>query len=276
MQTMRRFFDFYLDASVHVALAVVALYGQTLLTFNITANPKVSVFLFCATIVCYNFMKYGVEAEKYVLVSNAYHRIIQAFSFLAFLGCLYFFWYLDLRLWICILILTLVSALYAIPFLPGFKNLRSLGGMKVFLVAFVWVGLTLVVPFVEAQLPIHGGFYAAAAMRFLLVVVLILPFEIRDLGVDDSSLRTLPQQFGVGRTKLLGYGLVTTMVFIFILTAPSFNEALHFSMLCVFLLLGLYFSSERNTKYYAGFWIESIPIAWWLLGLVMLRYQLPF
>ena len=37
-----------------------------------------------------------------------------------------------------------------------------------------------------------------------MVFVLTLPFEIRDLQYDDSTLETLPQRVGVKKTKIIG------------------------------------------------------------------------
>jgi len=77
MKLLLRFFNFYLDASIHVALAVFSLVYVTTITLNISINSHLIYFIFFGTIVCYNFIKYGVEADKYFLVANPYHKNIQ-------------------------------------------------------------------------------------------------------------------------------------------------------------------------------------------------------
>ena len=152
MRLFKRVFDFYLDASIHVAFSVLCLYLTTLELFETSTNCYLAGFMFFGTIVCYNFINYGVEADKYVIVSNPYHRVIQVFSFLCFVVAVYAFLRLEDSLWTSIFLLTGLSALYAVPFLGKNKNLRSLGGLKVYLVALVWAGCTVYLPIKDAKL----------------------------------------------------------------------------------------------------------------------------
>ncbi len=64
MSWLKQTFNFYLDASIHVALAVTSLYFVTLKIIESSTNWYLAGFLFLGTIVCYNFIKFGVEAEK--------------------------------------------------------------------------------------------------------------------------------------------------------------------------------------------------------------------
>ena len=211
MKTLKSIFDFYLDASIHVALAVLSLAGVTFHLLGISSDIDLLGFIFFGVIVCYNFIKYGVEAYKYLIVSNAYHKIIQIFSFASFGFALYFLLQLDAKIWWATVILGLLSALYAVPFLPSAKNLRSLGGLKIYIVAFVWAGFTVLLPVLDVQMPIGWDFWVLFLQRVLLVLVLIIPFEIRDMQWDDKDLRTLPQVLGVRRTQNLG--IVLAVVF---------------------------------------------------------------
>ena len=90
MHELRKLLDFYLDASIHVALAVTALVLVTYLFLNIPVENPLLGFSFFSSIVCYNFIKYGVEAKKYLIVSKTYHKRIQTFSFLSFFPAIWF------------------------------------------------------------------------------------------------------------------------------------------------------------------------------------------
>ena len=135
MRTLKALFDFYLDASIHVAIAVISLTGVTFYLLDSSLDLHLLGFIFCSVIVCYNFIKYGVEAYKYLIVSNAYHRIIQIFSFVCFVFALYFLFHLDSNIWWATAVLGVLSALYAVPLLPRAKNLRNLAGLKIYIVA---------------------------------------------------------------------------------------------------------------------------------------------
>lgn len=261
MLDFKRLFRFYVNASIHVALAVVSLCVLSAKDLNILVNFDLLGFVFFSTIVCYNFVKYGVEADKYLIVAKPSHRPIQIFSFLAFVACLYFFFRLKTVLWWHIGFLTLISAMYAIPFLPQSKNLRSLGGLKIYLIALIWTGFTVVLQVVDNELDISTPVLVYGVQRFLLVLILILPFEIRDLKYDAPELRTLPQRFGVDQTKNIGYLLIVAY-FILALYGSGFDlKHVVFAFGSGFLLiLGIAKTSERQNLYYASFWVEGIAI----------------
>ena len=266
MRTLKALFDFYLDASIHVAIAVISLTGVTFYLLDSSLDLHLLGFIFCSVIVCYNFIKYGVEAYKYLIVSNAYHRIIQIFSFVCFVFALYFLFHLDSSIWWATAVLGVLSALYAVPLLPRAKNLRNLAGLKIYIVAFVWAGFSVLLPVLDANVPLDWDFSVTFIQRMVLVLVLILPFEIRDLQWDDRSLRTLPQVLGERATRRLGMGL--TLIF-FLLT--FLKDTLHpleaelQSVICVMLLVMLASHQRMKSKYFVMFWVEAIPIFWFCL-----------
>ncbi|RIV71985.1 hypothetical protein [Flagellimonas aequoris] len=266
MRTLKSIFDFYLDASIHVALAVIAMAGVTFHLFGTFSDIDLLGFIFFSVIVCYNFIKYGVEAYKYLIVSNAYHKSIQIFSFLSFGFALYFFFQLDVEIWWGTIALGLLSALYAVPLLPRAKNLRNLAGLKIYIVAFVWAGFTVLFPVLDAQMPLDWDFWINFSQRFLLVLILILPFEIRDLQWDDKSLRTLPQVLGVRNTKKVGIAM--TVIFFLLTFLKDSIHPMEIGMrlvLAIVLVLVLMSDKRMRSPYFVSFWVEAIPIFWFLL-----------
>lgn len=244
-----------------MAFAVVSLYFISSKSLEVSTNYSLASFLFFGTIVSYNFIKYGVEAKKYLMVSNPYHRLIQLFSFLAFLGAFYLFLGIAKSLWFEIMVLVLLSALYALPFLPQAKNLRSLGGLKIYLVALVWVGCTVLLPVVEGGKSIDLNIVILMLQRLLLVLVLLIPFEIRDLAYDDLALKTLPQRVGVKRTKIFAYLFVVLyFALLFLKSDWKLSEAIAEFILCAALVIAIFLTKEKQSAYFASFWIEAIPI----------------
>ncbi|MFD0796622.1 hypothetical protein ACFQZJ_04065 [Maribacter chungangensis] len=266
MKSLKGVFDFYLDASVHVAFGVLALVGITVLTLNISVNEHLSWFLFFGTMVCYNFVKYGVEAKKYVLVANRYHKNIQFFSFIAVGFMFYHAYFLTRSVWIGILVLAFVSGLYAVPVLPKAKNLRSWGGFKIFIVALVWMGATVLLPVLSAGHPFSWDVKVIAFQRFVFVLILLIPFEIRDLTYDDPELKTLPQRYGVANTKVFGSFMVLVFFFTTFLKDDLSTVDVVSKGLLFLLLGGLMYATKRNQSlYFSSFWVELIPIAWYMV-----------
>ncbi|MFS4467012.1 hypothetical protein [Maribacter sp. 2210JD10-5] len=272
MKWMKRIFDFYLDASIHVAFAVFSLVQITWLTLNIPSDKHLSWFLFFGTISCYNFIKYGVEAEKYLLVANRYHKNIQLLSFIASGLALYHAYYLSIAIWSGLVILVLLTVLYAVPLLPNAKNLRSWGGLKIFIVALVWSGATVILPGISVHDSVPWDIGVEAFQRFLLVLILLIPFEIRDLQYDQKELRTIPQHYGVTKTKIFGAFLVLLFFFgTFLKDRIGYNELLGKGMLFLGLGCLMYKTKRQQSKYFASFWVEGIPVIWYVI-LVFLEY----
>lgn len=270
MKILKGIFDFYLDASIHVAFGVLALVHITVLSLNISLDLHLSWFLFYGTIVCYNFVKYGVEAKKYVLVANRYHKNIQFFSFIAAGLMLYHAYFLTLEVWLGVVVLALVSGLYAIPVLPRAKNLRSWGGFKIFIVALVWMGATVLLPVLGVLQEFSWDVKVVAFQRFIFVLVLLIPFEIRDLEYDDPELKTLPQRYGVSNTKVFGSFMVLLFFFATFLK-DTISVADVVSKGILFLVLGtLMYATKRNqSNYFSSFWVEGIPLGWYMVLLLL-------
>lgn len=273
MKMLQRIFDFYLDASIHVALGVFAMIHITGYTLKVAINPHLGGFLFFGAIACYNFVKYGVEAEKYILMVDRYHKRIQSVSFIALGLALYNGYFLNFDVWIAVLCLSFCVGLYALPVLPHAKNLRSWGGMKIFVVAVVWAGTTVILPILDKKYSLYGDVWIETVQRFVFVLIIMLPFEIRDLAYDAPELKTLPQRVGVTRTKVLG-ALLTLPFFFLIFFKDVLYQAEAVATGIMFLVLGsLMFITERHQKkYFASFWVESLPLVWWGLLTLLTWY----
>ena len=271
MKWLKRVLDFYLDASIHVALAIFSLVKITGLIFGVYIDWHLSIFVFFGSIACYNFVKYGVEAKKYVLVASQYHKGIQFFSLVSLLFACYSGYFLNLRTWVAVGCLVLLVGLYALPVLPKARNLRSWGGFKIFVVALVWAGATVILPVFSLEKGMSWDVYIEAIQRFVLVFILLVPFEIRDLAYDLPELKTLPQRYGVARTKIIGAFATLFFFFLtFLKDEISPKEIILKGVL--FLVLGsVMFITKRNQpKYFASFWVESIPIFWWISALILM------
>lgn len=270
MKVAQRVFNFYLDASIHVAFAAFALVNVTGLTLNIPVDVHLSWFLFFGTLTCYNFVKYGIEAKKYILIANRYHRNIQFASFIAFGLAAYHSFFLKIDVWVCIVCLLVLTGLYAVPVLPHSKKLRSWGGLKVFVVALVWAGATVMLPALSERGPNLWDICIETVQRFLFVLILMIPFEIRDLVYDSPELKTLPQRYGVARTKIFG-AFATLPFFLSVFLKDSITTADVIATGILFLVLGalMYVTKRNQSSYFASFWVEVIPILWWTLLLVL-------
>ncbi|MEI7509545.1 MAG: hypothetical protein WCJ62_08775 [Flavobacterium sp.] len=133
-----------------------------------------------------------------------------------------------------------------------------------FLVSFVVTFVSVYIPF-PIRNRIEMDFYITMMQRFLILVSLLIPFEILDSKTDAASLQTLPQQFGINKTKLFGILLVIPFIILEFIKSNSSFLALPIGIMTV---LFIHFSSVDRYKYYTSFWVESVPIFWLILVLI--------
>ena len=274
MKLLKQILDFYINSSIHVALSCFALVKITFLKFNISSNSSLEWFAFFGTIVGYNFVKFDALARTNKNKMSVQLKAISGLSFVSILLVLFYFIRLQNTAKISALLFLVFTILYTLPFFPNTKNARNWAGLKIYIVAICWVGVTVILPILNSEIDFQQSFYIIALQRFLIIFALILIFEIIDLKTDDPHLKTVPQQIGLKKTKILGFVLLIVFCGI-----GFFNDNDNGNIQILGLLLNfviaiviasfLLFANENRSKYYTSFWVESIPIFWWLIMLII-------
>ena len=262
MRFLKQIFDFYIHGSMHVALAVTALAGVTCLEYSLQLSFSFWIFIFLGAITGYNFVKYSKMAGLHHrnLVSSL--KTIQIFSLACFIILIWASLQQDFKTLAVTGGFGLLTLFYAIPFFHH-KNLRMCSGVKIFIVAVVWAGATVIAPIIAAETDVSGDILLTFFQRVLIVLVLILPFEIRDVPYDSFSLKTLPQQIGQRNSKLLG-----TILLIICLTLEFFKSGMspaYILSLFIFTILTgwlLLISKMDQPTYFSSFWVEGLPVFW--------------
>jgi len=259
MAFLKNIFNFFINSSIHVALAVCALVGVTLIEFDTSISNDLLGFIFFGTIAGYNFVKYAKIISTRFADLYMYLKVVQILSSLALL---YFSLQISFFTGVIAAGFAILTFFYAIPLLKN-KNLRNITGLKIIIVATVWAGVTVVLPLVDKGIVLNATMWYSFAQRLLFVVALTLPFEIRDLNYDDLALGTLPQRVGVFQTKIAGILLLIGSNIIEFYKPESLRAyAISFGIISLVLLVLLVISKRKQAAYFASFWVESIPIIW--------------
>ena len=266
MKVFKIVFNFYINASIHVAIAVYAFVRITEQYFGLSYNKYLDYFIFFGTITGYNFVKYAGVAKLHHRSLTNNLKIIQIFSLVCFLTMCYYGAQISLKTLVFTIPFVGLTFLYAVPFLSGFhKSLRQVSYLKVIVVALVWTGFTVLIPTIAIEKEISLIFFLLLLQRFLIVVVLILPFDIRDAQYDAISLQTIPKKIGIEKTKRVGLGF---MIFALLIEYGINANNIFKNAFMIFFFVVLVFlmrSKMNQSKYYSSFWVESLPIIWWLL-----------
>ena len=266
---LKNLFDFYLSSSLHVALSVTSLAVITMFHFNFSLDVDLIAFIFLGTITGYNFIKYAGVAKLHHRSLTRNLKLIQVFSFFCFIGLIYYILQVPVEVLLITLLFGCLTLFYGLPFLSK-KNLRSVRGIKIYVIALVWAGVTVILPVVNSGGFLNQDVVIEFLQRFVLVLVLILPFEIRDLRYDSNLLGTMPQMIGVERTRLIGIILLVIWMLSEFLQRESRLQII-LSMLAVAVLLAilLFKARERQSRYYAAFFVEAIPVFWLIFSLLL-------
>ncbi|MEZ4778962.1 MAG: hypothetical protein R2786_06220 [Flavobacteriaceae bacterium] len=272
MRFFKSVFNFYLESSIHVSFAVLAFTLATFFEFQLPIRESVLGYVFFGTITGYNFIKYAGIAGLHHRSLAKNLKLIQIFSFFCFGFFLFFLFQLSRNVLLVSLAFGIVTLLYIFPFY-GKKNLRSFHGIKVFIVAFVWAGTTVVLPWIAIESSWSADWILTFFQRFLWVLVLIIPFEIRDLVYDDTTLGTLPQKLGIKKTKRLGWILLVIVLFLEGLK-DEINGLFFLSFLFAVITNGIFLalSKKNQAQYFSSFWVEGIPIFWMGFWFLMHHY----
>lgn len=261
----RSLFDFYINSSIHVAAAVASFTAITYLHFGIRVNLSIIGFNFFSTIAGYNYIKYRTVLRNLRTGLTAPLKGILIVSISSMMGMLFFarhFTFIEISF---VMLLGLISFFYTHPvfILKRDKALRSVTGIKITLIALVWTGASVLLPAIHENLAFSRELWVEIFQRFLMVIVLTLPFDIRDIRVDYREIETVPQLIGIRNTKILSFTflmLVLTSEFLF-----PYKDVLTQAMLILILAILAYMTYQLKIyqeKYFASFWVESIPIFW--------------
>ncbi|UFH46759.1 hypothetical protein LNP27_01620 [Flavobacterium galactosidilyticum] len=266
MRILKLLFDFYINSSIHVGLSCYALVRMTQHMFHISYEETIANFAFFGTVVGYNFVKYDALARAKKAQMRTELKLIALFSLcsLALVG--YYFFLLERITQITAIAFLSITLLYTLPFFPNRKNARNWVGVKIYIVALCWAGVTIGLPLLNAEVAITSDFFLKCIQRFILIFVLVLVFEIIDMSNDDPYLQTVPQKIGAKMTKKLGITLMILFYFLeFMKSNFDVKQLIVNFVLVVLVSLSLLFVNKKRSKYYTSFWVESIPILWWLM-----------
>ena len=260
MQTLKFFFAFYIQSSIHVGLALFCLAYVTTFESDLCRQITYPCCIMFGSILGYNFLKYFVVFKQGKFYKFKYFAIIGICG-LAFFGFYFFFKRMDDVIKIQLLLGGILVLVYPL--------LRKYGILKMFFVSFVVAYLTAFAYLIAS--PMYNGIIALDFIkRFVLISALMIPFEIYDSQHDDEAMNTLPQKLGIKAAKKIGYLM---LLFFVVLDVLNYNLNGNFKiqylvidiLIAVVTAISIYFSSIKRNQYYTSFWVESVPIFWGIL-----------
>lgn len=266
MKILKKIFQFYVFSNIHVSFAVYCFMQITGFLFDINTDNE-SFFVAYTTFVIYHIIRY-LNKYKYGKThlldkfSNKYKWILIVLNCFAFFKSCYLISEFEFSQVLRLFPFGLITLLYAFSVLKigGEKlSIRYIPGLKIFVIAFVWAGVGV---FLSLDFTMKTMFYFLELMLF--VIVLTLPFDIRDTLFDLGKIKTLPILLGICKTKYLGSTFLISALILHNYNFGMFG-LWQFTITGLLLLFMLWFSKTKQSKYFASFWVEGVPIFYFYL-----------
>lgn len=260
---LKRALDFILYTHIFIGLCAMALCWGAFTLFNgQEVHSSYLIFAFCGTIWVYNLHRsVGLRLTKRenwphrFQIFHELSRVNMIIGLITLVTGIYVFFSALLPYTLCLLPPVLVSLLYVFP-LSAKKIVRSIPYLKIFLIAFVWAWITIVLPFVMSGQQNLGLVSLLFAERFLFILAITIPFDIRDRKQDTyQSVDTLVHRLGISGSKRLAYALLVICIIISSLAVVKFWMAslyafLHWPVYIISIILVAGVRKKRKDSYY--------------------------
>ena len=281
MLLVRKILDLLLYGNFFIAFCAVALLLQTeWLIFGQLEWTYLTTFTFAATLCLYaihrivGIQKVQAFNEKYryhIIEKYQTHILIYAIVGVGIAAFLFF--QLNWINQLLIVVPSLVALGYVLPFFGRQRRLRDFHYIKIFLVAFVWAFITVILPLVEGRHYLVPTDALLFLERSVFIFAITIPFDIRDLKVDQHiDVKTIPSALGEKRARgfairLLFANCVLTTV-IWKLGIYSMLAAVGIVVTYLLTSLLINFSTkERHDYFYTGLMDGTMILQFFLVFL---------
>lgn len=275
MSWQKKMNTFFLISNIFISACIVALCQSSAILLNVDITHTLP-FVFFSTLFSYNFQRYvrfkssesGFGQFQWLKKQEVLLKIITIFSFVF---TLYFSFSLSLQSLFLLVPAAFITMLYPLTYTFFGRSiiLREIPGIKIFLIVVVWTVVSVGLVVTESDTAFSSEVFLLMASRFFFVLSITIPFDIRDLKYDEQSMKTIPQLFGVEKSKWIAlcslalYELSSIAHFLFV----DFSVLLLIALLLTSLYVGvlIYKTNEEKNETFYTFWMEGSSLLMYFL-----------
>jgi 4-hydroxybenzoate polyprenyltransferase len=240
---IRAIVNFYIYSSLHISLAASLFVLEVFVLLRIDIDWNYILLVFSATMFIYSIHRVIGLKKVEDKSSSGRYKIIKTFkSHIIFYACISLVGIacigvlLPIEYYYFLIPLGVISLLYTLPVFGQGRRLRDIGYLKIFLIAFVWAYIALGHNLNDHMLDRKLIVYLILLERFLYILAVTLPFDIRDIEIDQKiSVNTIPSYLGIHRT----YVLVNTLLLICYVLSLAVCNFLNILTVTTAILMGL-------------------------------------
>lgn len=227
---MVRLWKFLLFTNILIASAAAA---QVLLSYDIFGLPydyNIVFLEFFATLLLYNLSIWNSRPKNYKespyertrwIFGNMY--VFWSISAISLLALVFILPQIHIHTFLYLMVIGGLSLAYAMPIVKvdgKWRSFRHVPYVKVFHIALIWSLSTVGLVYIEivqnmGDLVSWTSLFYLLACKFLFILLITLPFDIRDMKQDSYyHLKTLPLALGLEKSQRLCYTLAVLHVFL--------------------------------------------------------------
>lgn len=225
----------FIYSNFWVSLCAASLAYVTPLLAGGRTNIWVALLVFFATMMAYNFQRISRLGTGNFSEMSAMHQwivrrqnVIIGLMLASGAGVAVCLFFVKPVLLYILIPAGLLSVNYTVSFLKGKRSsgLRDIPALKIFMIACVWVMATVWIPLIEMDgfnVLKEPDFWMLSVERFLFVVAITIPFDIRDLKYDEPDKKTLPQLIGASKSVALSIILLLCSGVLLFMASDGFD-----------------------------------------------------
>ncbi len=260
---------------ISLAAAVLAFGTQVQLGFAPHFHPYIWLIFFAALFE-YNLHRLVTVLTNKAALNSVKHRWVKdypyVFYFLVLVSVAGFattLLYAKIEVLISLIPAAVLTIFYSVPvfkFSDRLYRLREIPFIKIFLIAFVWSVVTIILPVIESG---YNGSLAnlsfVLAERYVFIFAITIPFDIRDMEQDKRyNLKTIPIVYGVNKSYKISNAALVIFILICLIHYISNDELF---ILLAMIVSGISTLAILNSKtlrthfYYHYGWLDGTMLA---------------
>ena len=221
-------------------------------------------FIFSGTLLTYTFQRYvklnsGIYNQSARMIwMKKRPKLVQAIMLTAVIASLFIVVSFPPEAFVFLIVMGTISYFY-IQKLPGKnnRNLRDRPFIKIYLIAGVWALTSVLLPMFLLE-NFHWNHLWLALVNFLFVLAITIPFDIRDIELDEEDKFTIPQLMGVRNSKILAVFFAASSFALLLYLYPDMWPPIGGTALfTIALVVG---SARKRPDQYYSFFVDGLLI----------------
>ena len=269
MKLYKSTIQYLIYSNVLVSLCAVSLSMVTELLLDTNHNMSIHIFIGLATFITYNLQRIirykNKDVTKRAMWMKKNYTINITTIIIALIICSYIFFKFNINTKLLVIFCGLLCLAYPI-------FLRNIPYIKIFLITTVWSISTVLFIVTENNLELNGEIIHIILSRFFFIIAITIPFDIRDIKIDNKEMKTIPIIF----KEKTAVSIAISCLFAFesISIIQYLLNEIHYSLLIgitLSFLYSLFIVKESNSKkpdIYFSLWVESSSLFLYLFLLI--------